>query len=360
MSVFRREDRDDDWYVSFYFTDPETGEERRLQRRSPVQTKRGAEQHEAMLRVAIQNGSFFEKTAEDSPSLGDFVEQFMKGHVRPNLAASTAKPYRSVLDSKIVPFFGTDTRIGDIGAAQIDKYKAIRLSEGLSPKTVTNHLSILSKLLKVAKRWGDLESVPSFDYPKVTKPEYEWLRKPHCRALVGAAEPKIETMTVLAWQTGMRLGEMLGLAWDAIDWDARTLRVQRAYVEKSMGTPKSLESQRTIPLTDLALETLREHREERAECDEWCFVWDGELLSKWRVWDPLKRAWAAAEIEHCKPGWHRLRHSFASQLASDGVSIAKISKLLGHADISTTMRYAHLIPNDMHEELSVLDRTPRE
>lgn len=165
----------------------------------------------------------------------------------------------------------------------------------------------------------------------------------------------IETLVILAWHTGMRLGELLGLKWDVVDWEERTLRVRYNYVAKEMDRPKTRNSQRTIPLTDLVVETLREHREERAESGEWCFVWEGDLLSKWRVWDPLKRAWAAADIDHCKPGWHRLRHSFASQLAKEGVSIGKISKLLGHSDIKTTMRYAHLVPNDLHDEVSVLD-----
>jgi len=56
-----------------------------------------------------------------------------------------------------------------------------------------------------------------------------------------------------------------------------------------------------------------------------------------------------------KFGWHTLRHTFATQLASNNVPIITIKELMGHSDIKTTMRYAHLVPSSLQEAIRTLD-----
>jgi site-specific recombinase XerD len=58
-------------------------------------------------------------------------------------------------------------------------------------------------------------------------------------------------------------------------------------------------------------------------------------------------------------GWHVLRHTYASHLAMRGASLLEIKELLGHSDLSITMRYAHLSPNARRAAVKLLDRDPR-
>ena len=72
------------------------------------------------------------------------------------------------------------------------------------------------------------------------------------------------------------------------------------------------------------------------------------------VYAALNRITKRAGLRHI--GWHVLRHTFASQLASAGVPIIAIKELLGHSDINMTMRYAHLAPSTLYRAISVFDQ----
>src|SRR5206468_684243 len=118
-----------------------------------------------------------------------------------------------------------------------------------------------------------------------------------------------------------------------------------------VGTPKSGRN-REIPLSDDALKALKAHRHLRGEL-VFCAANGRGLLEnecKWPVWRTCKRA-GLREI-----GWHALRHTFASHLVMRGVPLKAVQELLGHRDIRTTMRYAHLAPGARREAVESLSR----
>ncbi len=80
---------------------------------------------------------------------------------------------------------------------------------------------------------------------------------------------------------------------------------------------------------------------------------DGSPLTPRQAVCALWRMYERAELP--KRGWHVLRHTFASQLVMKGVSMRHVQKLLGHASITMTERYAHLAPESLHEAVAVLD-----
>lgn len=173
---------------------------------------------------------------------------------------------------------------------------------------------------------------------------------------------------VLILFTGLRLGEAAGLMWDDIDFQKRTLKVQRTleYVKNwnrtedenhyilVEGTTKSKSSERTIPLNQTALDALLELKRANGGFD---YVFSN---AKGKPINPrnLNRAHDCilerAGIDHI--GIHALRHTFASQLFANRVDIKVISKLLGHSEVSVTYNiYIHLLKDDMPDATASLD-----
>ena len=104
---------------------------------------------------------------------------------------------------------------------------------------------------------------------------------------------------------------------------------------------------RVVPISDELREKLLPFIEKRGICFPVHFgVTKGEKYNKWGPQRVIRRVLKKAGVdkEGRRIGWHEFRHTFASQLAQKGVSLYKISKWLGHSDISTTQIYAHFAP----------------
>jgi integrase len=178
--------------------------------------------------------------------------------------------------------------------------------------------------------------------------------------LIAAADGELKTMILIALRTGLRLGELRGLRWEDVDLQAGRIRVAQSIVYvKRMGepgrdvvtTPKSHKA-REVPLSDEARAALRLHRHLRGPlvfCDA-----DGKPVAFQPIQKLLRKALRRAKLRPL--GWHALRHTFASHLTMRGVPLKVIQELLGHASITVTMRYAHLMPGITRDAVQLLDQ----
>ncbi|WP_263368879.1 tyrosine-type recombinase/integrase [Edaphobacter bradus] len=156
----------------------------------------------------------------------------------------------------------------------------------------------------------------------------------------------------LGIHTGLRVGEILGLRWQDVDFLKGTIRIQQAAYRGSIGSPKTKGSKRTLPLSPSLAATLRRHYDTSPQRDGLVFPTrtgmpfsDSTLLSRF-----IKPA--GMQIRAPWLSWHTLRRTHATLLSHVGASPKEAQAQLGHAHMSTTMDiYTQPIPS--HQRAAV-------
>lgn len=358
MSVRRAGDR---WYVDVQARDPE-GKVVRVREPSPVDNKRGAEAHEKKVLALIQTGRWVKRakmgrprksvspvtvgdpsgpvvTLSGTPSLEAFIPEWLR-HQDAKNSASERQHKRQILRDHLLPVFG-HLQLDQITVRLVDAYKAEKLRT-LKPATVANHVSVLKRVFAVARDWDVVEKVPRIKQVKIESQPFDYLSVEECeRFLEHAADWRV--FMLAAVRTGLRLGELRGLRWGEVDLGLRKVHVVRAYTQTGWTSPKS-GKQRTVDLARDLTEALRVHRPESAARDDLVFPGPGgEPLDESAIYKACKRVCGAAQLGRVL-GPHKLRHTFASHKAMHGTPMPIIQAWMGHASITTTMRYSHLAP----------------
>lgn len=171
---------------------------------------------------------------------------------------------------------------------------------------------------------------------------------------------------VAAW-TGLRSGELFGLAREHVDLDSGTIRVTRAMkILKGrppyLGPTKTDASRRTVHMPPHVIELLREHMDRFTGTDPEAFVFsrpDGSLVPRWELRAAFVKARKAAGRDDLR--WHDLRHTGATLAAQTGASIRDIQHRLGHSTIAAAIGYQHTSPErdrEIAERLSEIASAP--
>lgn len=344
MSVFK-EKKTGAWYVYICH------DRKRYRRKCPDNTRTGAVAYEALLRGKLARGESIENEAKiNRPAFKDFAWQWFNIYVKTNNKISEIKGKKSTLKTHLVPFFGS-TRIDLVSGLQIERYKAKKIKKGLSNKTINNHLTVLNKCLRTAQEWLELDRIPRIKKLKVPPQKYDYLSVEESERLLEGAHGMWRDIVLVALRTGLRLGELRGLKWEDIDWKKRQLTVRRSvYLDKHIVTPKS-NRERVIPLSDDVYSALSQNQRKRG------FIFSIKLNMHLKNTCCRKRLYKMCDAAGLRRiGWHVLRHTFASQLVMAGAHLKAVQELLGHTDIQTTMRYAHMAPSALSDTVKLLDR----
>lgn len=264
------------------------------------------------------------------------------------LEPSTWAAYRRDIDNVLAPRFGA-IRVDSLTRADVRQFVA---EQTVSLKRLQNLLMPLRNVLAQAVDDGLIETSPlaGLDIKRLVTPaqrETDYEPRPYSMPELLAVLDNLAQMerwTFQLWAfTGLRTGELTGLRWRSVDLDAGTLRVAEVTtVGVDKARTKTAAGARTLPLLPAALQALQElHRlTGQHECGRVTINPRGRRDDPY--WDPnkLERVWLNAQrsagVEPRNP--YQLRHTFASQLLSQGENAAHIAKLLGHATTEMVIR----------------------
>jgi integrase len=267
-------------------------------------------------------------------TLSRFADRFVDEHLPGrNLKTSTLVDYRLTIEKHLKPVLGTVDLVDlERRPELVEAYVTKKLGEGLSPKTIRNHLTLLGRMFRVAMRWRLVASNPveMIDPPRAEDAETEVLTEAEIARLL-AAYRQLEAhaeederpwwalarrIVVVAVGTGLRRGELLGLRWGDLSMLDRRLTVKQAWVRNEMTTPKSRTSRRVLELAEggHVLAAVEEQwRESRYRSDDslvFCHPTLGSPLDPSRLSRSYMRpALAKANITKPFRVWHDLRHT---------------------------------------------------
>ncbi len=223
-----------------------------------------------------------------------------------------------------------------------------RKREEASAWTARKYYIALAAAFETAKRWGHISSNPfrSVDKPRVPEILPVFLSRTEFVVLLSAIPSQdLRDLVVCAVSSGLRLGELLALSWSDVDFGRRVLTIQNS----ERFTTKN-RRMRVIPMNEGLFRTLSERRRTMSVESELVFHEGGAPCDPKRVSKAFKRSVRIAGLDH-RLHFHSTRHTFASWLAQDGVSLYAIQKLLGHSSASVTQIYSHLQPSELRAEV---------
>lgn len=264
--------------------------------------------------------------------------------------------------------FGNMT-LDELTPSFIDNWRTQRLKSSKSIETVNRDIATFKAALSKAVLWGLIEKHPleklkllksdrSVKIRFLSRDEEHELRKaaiareeeirtdrdsanawrakrryelyPDLRQVTFADH--VRPMILLSLNTGMRQGEIFSMRWENINFEHAMLTIEGAYAKSG--------KTRHIPLNTEALQTLKSWREQSDNTELVFANKDGQKF------DNVNKAWrgilTSAKITNFR--WHDMRHHFASRLVMASVDLNTVRELLGHSDMSMTLRYAHLAP----------------
>lgn len=340
MSILKRGNK---YWVDFRFNG------KRYRKASPSNTSIGAKNYEAMLRGLLAQGKPIVDEVEQSTNFSIFVDKWFSTYVITNNKPSEQLNKKMAIKNHLRPFFGK-MNIDKISAMNIEEFKAKKQTEGKCNKSINNYLGMLGKCLNCAEEWGIIKNAPRIKPLKVPPQTFRFLKEEQYIELLEEAKKinrEFYEMVLFTLRTGVRVGELMALRWEDIDFERKNVTIRRSIVNGIIGSPKSNKT-RTIPLTDDVLIVLKAKKFTSGNLD----LWKTEM-SRFSLNRALKRSCRNLKIQ--VGGWHDLRHTFASKLANNGVPLQVIQTLLGHSDLKMTQRYAHLEPLTLSDAIKTLE-----
>lgn len=287
----------------------------------------------------------------------NWLNEWLENYVKPSNKIRTYEQYLQLCKIHIIPSLGEYT-LEELSVIVLQKFVTELLTDGnrktgkgLSANFVNTVISVLQNSLKTAFMIG---LTPEYIANKIKRPK-TIEKQVSCftaseqkqieQYVLGSKKDKLFGI-VLCLYTGLRIGELLALAWQDIDFDKGLLFVSKTCHDSSDGcnhiriidSPKTVHSRRVIPLPKQILPMLKSLKK-RSNCEY--VIADGDkpvfVRSYQRTFELLLKKLGIAH-----KGFHSLRHTFATRAIECGMDVKTLSELLGHKNAAITLnRYAH-------------------
>ena len=361
-----------------------------IHRKTVHGTKKDAEVELAKFVTEVQNGLVIDGK---SLKFSEFTEIWKRDYGSKELAPSTYKRYCRMLETRLLPYFG-HFYINKIKPTDIMKFYDLlekdtqlvrkkgnngsKTKKPLSGKTILEHHRLLRAMLHKAVYWQLIVANPAerVQPPKARKPKRRSYDDEQTKILLenlellSSEDTKYKVAIILTVFTGVRLGELMGLEWQDIDFKNGIISINRSSQYLSdMGVftkvPKTESSIREIAIPEFIVSLLEEYK-----------LWYEEQKSIYsELWTNSDRLFVQADGKPMHPStiskwfvkyvgqiglpvinFHGLRHTNATLLISQNIDVAVVAARLGHAQITTTFNfYVHPIISHNRQAGSVLE-----
>ncbi len=289
----------------------------------------------------------------DKHSFVDIADQWAEEAFE-QLAYRTLSCYTAPL--KTVKEYFNDCYIEDINHKQIKDYFDFLVQKGFSKKTIQNYRIVLCLIFKsaVLKDICPHNTAADVPIPKGLKSSRRVLPSlVDIEKIKSNVNAEFGLFYFLILYTGIRRGEALALAYEDIDFNNNTIKIEKSVYHKHnrpvLKSPKTESGIRTIPLLDPLKKVLDQTKKGIIFSDE-----KGNYLTRYQVESGISNYRELTGIE-CTP--HQLRHEFATILHEADIDDKEIQELLGHSDISTTKNiYMHITPRQFRATAEKLNK----
>lgn len=338
--------------------------------------KRAAQELLAKRMDEVRGGQFQQVSAK--PRFAEVAAQFLDSKVK--LRDTTRAGYRELIDCYLVPYFGA-RRIDTVSSLHVERFRA-EMAKGLpeavrrvraereaamkaadpdarlkvlrpGPRTVNKCLVLLYGIFEYAKRHKWVATNPVEGAEKLPQPEGEGrvietnvLSPLELQAVIDHAVDPFRLPIWFAIDTGARQAEVLGLKWGDVNWQTGEVHIRRSWRRGAFYEPKTAAGRRVV---EVSAELLRELKAWRLRCPkgEHELVFPSSTGKPMQGCDLLRTGFKAAlrRAGLREVRFHDLRHSWASNALAEGVDLATVSTLLGHASPQITLStYTHAMP----------------
>lgn len=306
-------------------------------------------------------------------SLYDWMIIWLNKYEKNSIKRSTYVNYEGHINNHFKIFEERD--ISDITIPMLQDFFNTKTELGLSAKTVRNMAIILRQALNQAVADGIIPQNPALyiSLPKVVRKEIQVLtNKQRERLLQVSYMHPYGVFIRLTLCTGLRLGELLALKWEDIDFQKRELKIRRIlyrcknYDPNSKTStsiffdePKTKKSKRTIPLPPNAIDDLKKYREEQASKIKNPEYIVSDARGKYIEQSTFKKQHYNKMLDQCGIKgitFHALRHTFATHALEKGMDKKVLSEILGHSSVSFTLdTYAHVLNSFKRENMELMN-----
>ncbi len=313
-------------------------------------------------------------------TLAEWLDFYMLEYKKQYVKPTTYNNYTVKVKNHIKPAIG-HYKLKALRQDIIQKFVNSLSGKGLAPSTVIDVFKVLNNALETAVDDGLIvrNVANRVKLPKTTKPQITVLTQEQQNAFVEQAKVTyMGVVYIFDLCTGMRLGELLGLKWQDIDFEQNQLHIKRIirkvkdpdnpeeHWHLEFGTPKTPTSERIIPLNETAIKVLAdvwEQQEKNKEKASTAYE-DNDLVFCTQLGRPLDPTnmrrtcysiCAKIGVSNFHP--HCLRHTFATRGAENNVDVRVMQKFLGHATIKETAdTYTHVLNDLKQSEILKLDK----
>ncbi|HYL87590.1 MAG TPA: site-specific integrase [Burkholderiales bacterium] len=334
------------WYVNY-----RDASGRRVKRSTGTTNRREAEELEGKWRLESRQKRLWGTQPRYT------FDELMLRYLKETQSAKRSAERDAWTVKQLQPYFAGKV-LNDLKRSDVRGYVAKRRDAGVKGSTINREVGLFSAALNVARLDWDWDIPNPAQGMREPEPEGRkfFLTEPQFNALMSAAgrqkrAPYLADLVVVAVMTGCRKGELLGLEWERVDFEANVIRLRD-------GDTKAGKS-RLVPLNAAAREALQrrlQYRQDRCPEASWVFCGpDGERIHS--VKSSFRHAYKSAGIAHMR--FHDLRHTCGSWLVQAGVPEGHVAQVLGHSTVRMTERYAHLAPANARAAVEKIAAGPK-